>query len=127
MKNLSDRQLEVMNILWEQKGPMIASQILDADCELNINTVQCVLKGLIKKEYIEVASIVYSGTVLARSYQAVISKEEYLQNLYSECAGLSGSENALVALIKQEKDIKVLDELEKTISEVKERLKGRKL
>lgn len=30
------------------------------------------------KEYIEVADIVYSGTVLPRSYKAVISKKELI-------------------------------------------------
>ena len=49
---------------------MIASEIVALNDDLNINTVQNVLRSLLKEGYIEVAEIVYSGTVLCRSYQA---------------------------------------------------------
>ena len=51
---------------------MIASEIVKTGTDLNINTVQAALRSLIKKNYIEVAEIVYSGTVLTRSYRAVV-------------------------------------------------------
>ncbi|MDC7291833.1 BlaI/MecI/CopY family transcriptional regulator [Blautia schinkii] len=121
VKSLSSRQFEIMNILWESDEPMVASQILAMDKNLNINTVQSVLRSLSKKKFIELADIVYSGTVLARSYRPVISKGEYLQSLCNES---SGSNSALAALVNQEKDIKVLEELEKLIADAKERLKS---
>ena len=65
-----------MNILWDAKEPIIASEIVKTGTDLNINTVQAALRSLIKKNYIEVAEIVYSGTVLTRSYRAIVKREE---------------------------------------------------
>ena len=72
MKGLTKRQEDVMNILWDAKKPIIASEIVKTGTDLNINTVQAALRSLIKKNYIEVAEIVYSGTVLTRSYRAIV-------------------------------------------------------
>ena len=74
---LSKRELDVMNVLWEEGKPMIASKIPEKRPELSINTVQSVLKNLLQREFIEVADIVQSGTVLSRSYAPVITPEEY--------------------------------------------------
>ena len=60
MKGLTKRQEDVMNILWDAKEPIIASEIVKTGTDLNINTVQAALRSLIKKNYIEVAEIVYS-------------------------------------------------------------------
>lgn len=76
MKGLTKRQEDVMNILWDAKEPIIASEIVKTGTDLNINTVQAALRSLIKKNYIEVAEIVYSGTVLTRSYRAIVKREE---------------------------------------------------
>lgn len=124
MKRLSTKQLQIMNILWDSDKPLIASQILNLDNSLNINTIQCVLKGLLKKNYIELADIVYSGTVLARSYRFIIPKSDYYQNLFDELKNPSDSSIVLVTLAQQEKNIEVLDELEKIIKKTKERLKN---
>lgn len=64
MGELKKRQLEVMDVLWEADEPMIASEIVKAREDLNVNTVQAALRSLVKKNYIEVADIVYSGTVV---------------------------------------------------------------
>ena len=63
MKGFTKRQEDVMNILGDAKEPIIASEIVKTGTDLNINTVQAALRSLIKKNYIEVAEIVYSGTV----------------------------------------------------------------
>ena len=55
MKGLTKRQEDVMNILWDAKEPIIASEIVKTGTDLNINTVQAALRSLIKKNYIEVA------------------------------------------------------------------------
>lgn len=124
MKYLSKRQYEVMEILWEKDTPMRASEILEADKELNINTVQAVLRSLIKKKYIEITDIVYSGTVLARRYHPIVTKKEYIFSICRECESIVGSSAVIASFVKKEKDIKVLDELEKMIADAKEKLKG---
>lgn len=75
--SLSKRELEVMNVLWEEGKPLIASEIPDRRPGLSLNTVQGVLKKLLVRGFIEVAEIVQSGTVLSRSYSPVITPEEY--------------------------------------------------
>lgn len=76
-QSLTKRDFDIMTILWNSQTSMRASEIVEADSNLNINTVQAVLRKLLKNGYIEVADIVYSGTVLSRSYQPIISKNEF--------------------------------------------------
>ena len=56
-----------MEILWNSPESMTASAIVQKSEDLQINTVQASLRSLIKKEYIKVEQIVYSGTVLTLS------------------------------------------------------------
>lgn len=82
---LTHRELDVLSVLWDSKQSMTASQIVAANPALNKNTVQPVLRKLLKNELIQVADIVYSGTVLSRSYVPSISRREFsLYRLTSE-------------------------------------------
>ena len=76
-KNLTKRESDIMTILWTSNKPLVASEIVKANPSLSISTVQTVLKKLTAKNYVEMAGIVYSGTVLTRSYQPAISQEDY--------------------------------------------------
>lgn len=111
-----------MHILWEANRPMLASEIVNAKEELNINTVQSALKAMIEKGYIKVAEITHSRTVFARTYRPVVSKEAYLKEVCDEFGSNLGSCGIFAALIEQEEDIRKLDELEKLIVKAKERL-----
>lgn len=73
---LTKRDMDILNILWNSRNPMTAAEITNAKDELTINTVQAVLRKLLKQELIEVADIVYSGTVLCRSYRTTASAQE---------------------------------------------------
>ena len=74
---LTSREVDIMNILWASEKPLIASEIADSRPDLTVNTVQAVLRKLLKYQLIEVADIVYSGTVLSRSYRPTITSEEF--------------------------------------------------
>ena len=74
--SLTQREMDVMTILWKSETPLVASEIANSNSSLNINTVQAVIRKLLNKKYIVVADIVYSGTVLTRSYKPAISKKE---------------------------------------------------
>ena len=39
---LTSREIDILNILWENEKPLIASEIADARSDLTINTVQAV-------------------------------------------------------------------------------------
>ena len=72
--------MEIMTILWESEEPIVASEIARRGDNLTVNTVQSLLKKLMKLGYIKVADIVYSGTVLSRCYTPVISADDYEMN-----------------------------------------------
>jgi hypothetical protein len=71
-KKLTQSQLSIMKTLWAENKAMIASDFVQLDPSLNLNSVQSSLRSLFKKIYIEVSDIVYSGKVLTRSYVPTI-------------------------------------------------------
>lgn len=74
---LTKRDLDIMSILWKSKEPETASMIAKYNPDLTMNTIQAVLRKLLKSNFIKVADIVYSGTVLTRSYKPAISQEDF--------------------------------------------------
>lgn len=124
-KRLSDRELDVMQILWASEKPMIASDILKQNPSLNINTVQASIRKLLSREMIRIADIVYSGTVLCRSYEPVISCEQYMLielNSVLPCSS-KGRSAFLCSLVEEGVSEEELDELMQMIKEHKDRSK----
>lgn len=127
MKNkyakISEKEKDVMSVLWNSKEPLTASAITQKDTGLNINTVQASLRSLLKKQYIKIADIVYSGTVLTRCYEPIIGAEEYasdqLQSMRLETLNFSTVKFIDHFLKNSEPDI--LDELEDIIRQNKEK------
>ena len=76
-------------------------------------------RSLIANHSIKVADIVYSGTVLTRSYAPVISRDEYFGNTCTDILG-DGQKSALIAsLIDTETDLDELEHLEEMIAQRK--------
>ncbi len=122
-KNLSKHQLEVMKILWDSQTPLIASDIAKRHSKLNLSTVQAALRVLIKLETVEVADIVYSGTVLTRAYRPTISRNEYFNQTYRDISeGLSGV-SLIASLIDKETSLEELDRLEEIIKNKRQKIK----
>lgn len=127
MIKLTKKQLEIMKVLWNSPTPMISSEIEKADPSFNTNTVQSCLRELLKKEYIKVADIVYSGTVLTRSYLPILTKDEYLRQACEDILGRRHSSYSLCAsLINTETDRDELSRLEELIKKKKNELSGGK-
>ena len=124
-KKLSKQQLEIMKILWNSDKPLVASDILTQPTELNINTVQASLRVLVKKEAIEVADIVYSGTVLSRCYRPLISKNEYFAETCRDIAGDDSRSSLISSIINKETDLSELEELRKMIDKRKAEIEGK--
>ncbi|WP_455953690.1 BlaI/MecI/CopY family transcriptional regulator [Blautia sp.] len=128
---LTSREVDIMNILWASEKPLIASEIADSRPDLTVNTVQAVLRKLLKYQLIEVADIVYSGTVLSRSYRPTITSEEFaLHEVTSDYLAFQKtlSKPLLVsALLDTEKDPvktrETIDELQKMLDEYKKKLR----
>ncbi len=127
---LTGRDMDILNILWESENPMTASEITNAKDGLTINTVQSVLRKLLKQELVEVADIVYSGTVLCRSYRAAVSAEELtLSRFVSESRQGSGGispSSFVAALLDTETDketrAKEIQNLERLLRDYKKNL-----
>ncbi len=122
--NLTKRDLDVMNILWDSDSPKTAALIVKTKPELTMNTVQAVLRKLLKNNLIKVADIVYSGTVLTRSYSPLVSQEDFLiHKMTSEYQSLSNKiskVSILAALLDTEKDA---DKIKEDIAQLSELLK----
>ncbi len=82
LKKLTNKELDVLRVLWDSEDPLLASEIYKIDPSLNSNTVQAALRNLTKKGYIKVADIVYSGTVLSRRYSPVVTQPEYVKMFF---------------------------------------------
>lgn len=75
--NLTGREKDILDILWNAGKGLIASEIVKSSEDLTINTVQAVLKKLLKRNLIQIDQIVYSGTVLSRSYIPTLTEAEF--------------------------------------------------
>jgi len=126
MKNklpkISEREKDVMSVLWREGESLTASAIAEKGGGLSINTVQSVMRSLMKKEYVKVADIVYSGTVLTRSYKPIISAEQYaadqLRTMRINTFNFS-TMNFIDHLLKNDES-DILDELEDIVRRKKE-------
>lgn len=123
-KRITKKQLEIMKILWSSDKPLIASEILKKNDSLNINTVQACLRALVNKQFIKVADIVYSGTVLTRSYTPLVSREDFLGTACQDIIGKAKVSSLIASLIDTETNLSELEELEKLIEQKKEELKS---
>lgn len=124
-KRITKKQLEIMKILWSSDKPLIASEILKRNDSLNINTVQACLRALVNMQFIKVADIVYSGTVLTRSYTPIVTQDEYLDFAYQDIVGKGKSTSLIASLIDSETSPEELDLIEKMIQQKKQELTGR--
>lgn len=113
-KVLTSRQFEILNILWDAERPLLVSEISELH-QLHVNTVQAAIKKLCKIGYVDIAEIVHSRNVLARTYKPVISKEDYLNVISQEMGNSDYSSESLIALVKKEENMEVLQEIEEII------------
>jgi predicted transcriptional regulator len=120
--NLTARELDVLEVLWTNKKPLLASDIIKLKPSLSISSVQLSLRNLLKKEIIEIAEIVYSGTVLSRSYRPLLGKHELMnRNIISQFKNIDknmSTTSIVSTLLQHEKnEEKVLKELEELLQE----------
>ncbi len=123
--HLTGRERDILNILWNSEDGMIASEVAEQREDLTINTVQAVLKKLLKREFIKVQEIVYSGTVLSRKYCPALSEAEFrvaetTQNIYAlERFGITPVQFIAGFLPKAKLTEKQLEELDEGLRSLK--------
>lgn len=116
-KNLriTNKEKDVLEVLWDSDIPLLASDLPKINPSLSISTVQLALRNLLSKNIIEVANIVYSGTVLSRSYHPLISREDFFIKSFKHLDKTLTTQNIVATLLKHEKNeattIKELEEL----------------
>ncbi len=123
IKLLTKKENEIMSILWQNKKPLNAHQIKEADNSLSIYTIQQVLQRLLKMDFIKVAEINYSGTVLARFYAPKLSKTDYMKFLF----GTESTVELASFLIESNNNDEELKEIEALIQKHRESLKEERI
>lgn len=122
---LRNKELDVMQILWSSDTDLSVTDFTERNKSLVTSTVQAALRSLLKKSYIEVADIVQHNKVFARTYRPVLTENEYMMDKFK--ASSIDKSMFVAALVQQEKNFEVLEELEALISEQKDKLeKGNK-
>lgn len=111
-----------MDIFWTKDIPLSSRDLIEIDSSLNKNTTQAVLRKLVEYEFIEVASIGYSGTVLTRLYQPLVSAEEYVAGSIPT----KSMKNLIANFINDDNNAQELDDLEYLIKKKKSDLKRKK-
>lgn len=131
---LTNREYDILRILWASEEPLTASGIVERGNDLPVNTVQAMLKRLLKRELIHVDQIVYSGTVLSRAYRPSLSQEDFETRRYVDnMSRIQGKDFScsqfVVAFLGQENDRqkvwKEIGELESLLAQKKQELKKR--
>lgn len=78
---MNERELDVLNILWKSKEPMMATDIVNAGgigSGLTQSTVTAVLRKLLNAKLVEVVGVTHSGKVLSRTYRPTEASKEAL-------------------------------------------------
>lgn len=75
---ISNRERDILSLMWEVKEALTAKQICDLNEDLVMSTVQTTLRNLLKRKLIKVDEVVFSGKALSRSYLPTVSQEEFI-------------------------------------------------
>lgn len=131
MTKLTNREYDILKILWTSEEALTASGISERGGGISINTVQATLKKLLKRELIHVDQIVYSGTVLSRAYRPSVSQEDFeLKRYVNNMKQLQGNDFScsqfVACFLGQEKNRQKIqqeiDQLELLLAQKKQEL-----
>ena len=128
--NSTNRDMTILNILWDANVPMTAVEIADAREDFSVNIVQPPLRKLLRENLIEVSDIVYSGKVLTRRFRPTMTREEFAASQVTEELRQAQTEfsapSFVLAMLKTEKDdkkkLQEIQDLERMLEEYKKTL-----
>ena len=83
---LTNRELDILEILWNSEQPLSASEIVAAgeNEKLTVSTVQTTVRRLLTQGLIEIADIKYSGTVLCRTYRPTAAAKDKITSHFTD-------------------------------------------
>ena len=123
--HLTDKEVELMELLWKQDKPLTSVEILAIPDEhsWSDNYLPIMLKSLLDKNAIEVCGYVRCGTQYARQFKYSITREEYVA-LFAVGRGLDAQSIpkvavAMVTELQEDKD-DIIREVEGIIEKLKE-------
>lgn len=124
--SLTNRDMDVLEILWDNNEPLTVTQIVSkGDDGLTVNTVNAVVRKLLKLKLVEVADIVYNNTSLCRSFRPTPEAREtilaFFTNEFDRFHSQISTSSLVAALLDTQKDKKKreteLAELEQYLGE----------
>lgn len=133
---LSKKEKELMDIFWIAGAPLSRAEILERaatqKCSWKPNSVHILLNSLLDKKAIDVAGFYLSSRKLGRTFQAVVSREEYalmqveLAAKRAKDEGVTGPGKLVAALIDDSVSDATLDEMVRMIEAKKQEITARK-
>lgn len=127
---LTNRELEVMKILWESEEPLMISEVVQKEKKSTVYSVQRVMQNLLKKNAVAIDGIGYNKKALARRFCPIISPESVelnaLQEMLDDLRNKNNQTASLIASLlpaeNDERTLAELDALEKIITERKQQI-----
>lgn len=125
---LTERELEIMRILWEADKPLMVSEIVQRDKNGTIYSVQRIIQNLIKKEMVAVEGMAYNKKALGRTFKPIVSAETIELNNIRDMFGKMVSRNIAVShliasLLPADNNEQTLEELNRLEEIIRERKK----
>lgn len=124
--HLKPKEHDILCIMLNSQKPLTASEIVHAGTDLTMNTVQAVIRKLLKMELVEVADIVYSGNVLSRTFKPTANAPEIIQELfaddYRQFQKIASKESLIAAMLNSDSKAdrqKEIEELESILNDLK--------
>lgn len=117
-KKLSNRETDILEILWDNENSLSAIDIAELS-GISKNTVLPVLRKLLKEEYIKVDDVILSGKTLTRKYVPAIDREEFILKYYDV-----EIDNLLSHFLSEEDDPNAISNIEALINQKKKNLKN---
>lgn len=119
---LSETELDILQILWEEKNGLSRPEILTRleGKAWNPNSIHQVLNSMMKKGVLQVDGMARCGKVYGRTYSPTLTQQEFLARRAQEIMpGLSSRERILgivAALTEEGIDAETINELEKLLA-----------
>ena len=130
MKQLFQKEEDVMDAIWDIGHPCVISEILMTHPELKRNTVAKLLVTLEKKGFLEVDSIVQTKTRTGRAYKPTITKAAYeeqkqlFDTVINEDNARKGVFSFISALVESQNiDDDFIQEMDSLINNYKEKIR----
>lgn len=120
---------EILEVLWDQQDPLTSSEIVDVseNRTWKASSVHLLLNSLLKKGFVQVAGFKKTTKNYARTFEPSMTREEYsIRQIRQEQKDASYTLSRLfAALLEEEEDVDLLDELSLQIAERKKQLESK--